>query len=80
MVKPDNLKGVQVPVDYDEITKLEDAEKLFSLSEVNEKKCHMLPAKMVLYESSDAKCYSWKSLAHEPESRFEIAYYHRVNL
>ncbi|KAI7734087.1 hypothetical protein M8C21_007031, partial [Ambrosia artemisiifolia] len=68
-----NSDSVQlVPVDYDEITHLED-EKLFSVSKANEKKCHMLPAKMVLYESPDVKCYNWKSLA-EPESRFvEVA-------
>ncbi|KAI7743146.1 hypothetical protein M8C21_005164, partial [Ambrosia artemisiifolia] len=47
--------------------------KLFSVSKANEKKCHMLPAKMVLYEASDVKCYNWKSLT-EPESRFvEVA-------
>ncbi|KAI3743354.1 hypothetical protein L1987_61061 [Smallanthus sonchifolius] len=80
MVKPENLKQVQVLVDYDEITQLEDAKKLFSLSKANEKKCHMLPAKTVLYESSDVKCYNWESLAHEPQSRFEIVYYHIVNL
>ncbi|KAJ0680806.1 hypothetical protein HanPI659440_Chr16g0628491 [Helianthus annuus] len=82
-VKPEvdeKLKGVervlklildsvqQVSVDYDEITHLEDDEKFFSLSKANEKKCHMLPAKMVLHESSNVKCYNWKSLA-EPESR-----------
>ncbi|KAI3677064.1 hypothetical protein L1987_86682 [Smallanthus sonchifolius] len=37
--------------------------KLSSLSKVNEKKCHMLPAKIVLYESSDTKCFNWKPLA-----------------
>ncbi|KAJ0735718.1 putative phloem protein [Helianthus annuus] len=65
--------GQQVPVDYDEINRLDDDEKLLSVSKANEKNCHMLPAKMVLYESSDVKCFNWKSLA-EPESRFlEVA-------
>ncbi|KAI7746093.1 hypothetical protein M8C21_024658 [Ambrosia artemisiifolia] len=36
-------------------------EQLVSLSKVNEKKCHTLPAKMVLYESSNVKCFKWKS-------------------
>ncbi|KAI7746094.1 hypothetical protein M8C21_024659 [Ambrosia artemisiifolia] len=65
----------QASVDYDEITQIEDGEKLFSLSKPNDKKCHMLPAKMVLGDTSDVNCFNWKSLA-EPESRFlEVAEY-----
>ncbi|KAF5783848.1 putative phloem protein [Helianthus annuus] len=60
----------QMSVDYDVITQLEDGEKLFSLSKANGKKWHMLSAKMVLYESSDVKCYNWKAL-DESESRFQ---------
>ncbi|KAM0060685.1 putative phloem protein [Helianthus debilis subsp. tardiflorus] len=87
-VKPEvdeKLKGVQrvselisdslqqVSVDYDEITQLEDDEKFFSLSKANEKKGHMLPAKMVLYESFNVKCYNWKSLAELESSFVEVA-------
>ncbi|KAD3337408.1 hypothetical protein E3N88_32928 [Mikania micrantha] len=76
-VKPNSNSVQQLLVDYDEIneiTQLEDDEKSFSPSIGNEKSCHMLPAKMVLYpESSNVKCFKWKSLA-EPESRFlEVA-------
>ncbi|KAL8214412.1 hypothetical protein R6Q57_003861 [Mikania cordata] len=76
-VKPNSDSVQQLLVDYDEIneiTQLEDDEKSFSPSIGNEKSCHMLPAKMVLYpESSNVKCFKWKSLA-EPESRFlEVA-------
>ncbi|KAD3337420.1 hypothetical protein E3N88_32940 [Mikania micrantha] len=76
-VKPNSDSVQQLLVDYDEIneiTQLEDDEKSFSPSMGNEKSCHMLPAKMVLYpESSNVKCFKWKSLA-EPESRFlEVA-------
>ncbi|MFS7947054.1 hypothetical protein Hanom_Chr06g00543531 [Helianthus anomalus] len=79
----ENLKGVQrvlksnsdsvqqVSVDYDEITLLEDGVKIVPQSNVNGKKRHTLPAKMVLYESSDVKCYNWKAL-DESESRFEF--------
>ncbi|KAF5783835.1 putative protein kinase RLK-Pelle-LRR-I-1 family [Helianthus annuus] len=78
----ENLKGVQrvlksnsdsvqqVSVDYDEITQLEDGVKILPQSNVNGKKWHTLPAKMVLYESSDVKCYNWKAL-DESESRFQ---------
>ncbi|KAF5783841.1 putative phloem protein [Helianthus annuus] len=81
----ENLKGVQrvlksnldsvqqVSVDYDEITQLEDGVKILPQSNVNGKKWHTLPAKMVLYESSDVKRYNWKAL-DESESRFrEVA-------
>ncbi|KAJ0735757.1 putative protein kinase RLK-Pelle-LRR-I-1 family [Helianthus annuus] len=81
----ENLKGVQrvlksnsdsvqqVSVDYDEITQLEDGVKIFPQSNVNGKKWHTLPAKMVLYESFDVKRYNWKAL-DESESRFrEVA-------
>ncbi|KAD3337412.1 hypothetical protein E3N88_32932 [Mikania micrantha] len=57
----------QTSLDYDEITQLEDDEKLFSLGKANGKKCHMLPAKMFLYDSSNVKCFNWRSYA---ESRF----------
>ncbi|MFS7917970.1 putative protein kinase RLK-Pelle-CrRLK1L-1 family [Helianthus anomalus] len=47
--------------------------KILPQSNVNGKKWHTLPAKMVLYESSDVKCYNWKAL-DESESRFrEVA-------
>ncbi|KAK9068524.1 hypothetical protein SSX86_012638 [Deinandra increscens subsp. villosa] len=42
--------------------------KLFSPCKVSEKICYRLPAKMVLFESSDIKRFNWKSLA---ESRFQ---------
>ncbi|KAK9068522.1 hypothetical protein SSX86_012636 [Deinandra increscens subsp. villosa] len=97
-----NSDSVQhLSVDYEEITQLQDAKKvfhfekmslirteklkhlessgidvlvkssdedLFSLSEANAKKCYMLLAKMVLYDSSGVKFFNWKSL---PESRFQ---------
>ncbi|MFS7947060.1 putative phloem protein [Helianthus anomalus] len=44
--------------------------KVFPQSNVNGKKWHTLPAKMVLYESTDVKCYNWKAL-DESESRFQ---------
>ncbi|KAK1426152.1 hypothetical protein QVD17_14821 [Tagetes erecta] len=44
---------------------------LSSLGKVNRKKCYMLPAKTVLYESNpDVKCFEWNYLV-EPETRFE---------
>ncbi|KAL8259760.1 hypothetical protein R6Q59_027724 [Mikania micrantha] len=57
----------QTSLDYDEITQLEDDEKLFSLGKANGKKCHMLPARMFLYNSSNVKCFNWRTCA---ESRF----------
>ncbi|KAD3337414.1 hypothetical protein E3N88_32934 [Mikania micrantha] len=57
----------QTSLDYDEITQLEDDEKLFSLGKANGKKCHMLPARMFLYDSSNVKCFNWRPCA---ESRF----------
>ncbi|KAK9068527.1 hypothetical protein SSX86_012641 [Deinandra increscens subsp. villosa] len=78
---PEGVQGVlksnsdpvqQLSVSYDEITQKEDGGKLFSPSKASEKKCHMLPAKMVLYESSRVKCFNWKS--HADQSRFlEVA-------
>ncbi|KAM0008468.1 putative protein kinase RLK-Pelle-LRR-I-1 family [Helianthus debilis subsp. tardiflorus] len=69
----------QVGDDYHEITQLHEGEKVFYnkkfllLSSYLGDMRHMLPAKKVLYESSDVKCFNWKSLA-EPESRFvEVA-------
>ncbi|CAI9284289.1 unnamed protein product [Lactuca saligna] len=45
---------------------IDNGEKLFSLSEVNGKRCHMLPAKAIIYNSSSIK------LCNPPtESRFE---------
>ncbi|KAK9050811.1 hypothetical protein SSX86_030219 [Deinandra increscens subsp. villosa] len=52
---------------YDERNQLEEGEKLFSLNKVSGKKCHMLPAKAVLYDTSDVNRFNWKSLV---ESRF----------
>ncbi|XP_071734171.1 uncharacterized protein [Rutidosis leptorrhynchoides] len=45
--------------------------KLFAQSEAKLKKSHTLPAKKVLLDSADVKCFTWKSLS---ESRFtEVA-------
>ncbi|KAL7600060.1 hypothetical protein Lser_V15G21996 [Lactuca serriola] len=45
---------------------IDNGEKLFSLSEVDGKRCHMLPAKAIIYNSSNIK------LCNPPtESRFE---------
>ncbi|KAD3337416.1 hypothetical protein E3N88_32936 [Mikania micrantha] len=57
----------QTSLDYDEITQLEDDEKLFSLGKAKSKKCHMLPARMFLYDSSNVECFNWRSCV---ESRF----------
>ncbi|XP_076950066.1 F-box protein At2g02240-like [Bidens hawaiensis] len=57
----------QVSVDYEEITEVENGAELLSLSKADGKKCHMLPAKMVLYDTSDVNRFDWKSLS---ESRF----------
>ncbi|KAJ9556467.1 hypothetical protein OSB04_011081 [Centaurea solstitialis] len=43
-------------------------ELLFSISKVNGKKCHMLPAKAVIYDSSNVKLYSER--CDQPQSRF----------
>nr|GEY59349.1 zinc finger, CCHC-type [Tanacetum cinerariifolium] len=41
--------------------------ELFSVSQGNRKKCHMLPAKSVLYDSSNVKLFALRDLVH---SRF----------
>ncbi|XP_021994451.2 uncharacterized protein LOC110891100 [Helianthus annuus] len=69
VLKSNSDSEQQGSVDYDEITQLEDGGKLFSLSKASGKKCHTLPAKKVLYDTSDVSCFNWKSL-DEPESRF----------
>ncbi|XP_076940171.1 uncharacterized protein LOC143609252 [Bidens hawaiensis] len=56
----------QVPVDNDGKTQPEFDKKL---SEANGNKCHMLSAKMVLDDSSNVKCFKWKSLAESSTSR-----------
>ncbi|KAK1427534.1 hypothetical protein QVD17_16221 [Tagetes erecta] len=72
----DKVRGIEKflksNTDYVEIThELEDEEKLATLSKANGKKCHMLSAKMALYESSNMKYFNWKSL---PDSRYlEVA-------
>ncbi|KAK1426164.1 hypothetical protein QVD17_14833 [Tagetes erecta] len=67
----------QVPDDYHEMTKLHDGEKVtyskkfLLLKSYLGNICHMLPAKTILYESTDVKRFNWISLA---ESRFvEVA-------
>ncbi|GJW40775.1 phloem protein 2-like protein [Tanacetum coccineum] len=47
---------------------IDNGEKLFLLSKVNYKKCHMLPPKAVINKSSDAKYFKCQSSA---TSRFE---------
>ncbi|CAH1451794.1 unnamed protein product [Lactuca virosa] len=39
---------------------IDKGEKIFSLSKENRKKCHMLPAKAVIYDHSDVKSYKIK--------------------
>ncbi|PWA92334.1 protein kinase-like domain, Phloem protein 2-like protein [Artemisia annua] len=46
---------------------IDDDEKLFSLSKRNGKKCHMLPAKAVLFNSSNVKLFALRDSVH---SRF----------
>ncbi|KAK9068521.1 hypothetical protein SSX86_012635 [Deinandra increscens subsp. villosa] len=57
----------QGPIDYDRKSQLVDDEKV---SEVKGKKCHMLPANMVLYDSSNVKCFKWKRLAESSKDGF----------
>ncbi|KAK1426160.1 hypothetical protein QVD17_14829 [Tagetes erecta] len=68
----EKLKGRELVLksnsDYIEITHEPDEEEKLSLpSTPNGKKCHMLPAKMVLYNSSDVKCFSWNVVAESSE-------------
>ncbi|KAL8244635.1 hypothetical protein R6Q59_010893 [Mikania micrantha] len=60
---------------------IDKGEKIFSLSKVNGKKCHMLRAKAVIWDSSNAKCYNIKPQA---QSRFEdvveILLYHEFRI
>ncbi|GKB26365.1 F-box protein-like protein, partial [Tanacetum coccineum] len=46
---------------------IDDDEKLFSVSKGNGKKCHMLPAKAALYDSSNVKLFALRDSVH---SRF----------
>ncbi|KAL8252696.1 hypothetical protein R6Q59_036389 [Mikania micrantha] len=46
--------------------------KLTSLSKVNSKKCHMLPASEVLYDSFNVKCFKWKSLVDSRSKVVEV--------
>ncbi|KAI3792906.1 hypothetical protein L2E82_06799 [Cichorium intybus] len=46
---------------------IDKGEKIFSLSRRNGKKCHMLPAKAVIYDHSDVKSYRRKP---QPQSRY----------
>ncbi|KAD3337399.1 hypothetical protein E3N88_32919 [Mikania micrantha] len=59
----------QTSLDYDEITQLEDDEKLFSLGKAKSKKCHMLPARMFLYDSSNVECFNWRSCVESRGSK-----------
>ncbi|KAD4384997.1 hypothetical protein E3N88_25165 [Mikania micrantha] len=60
---------------------IDKGEKIFSLSKVNGKKCHMLRAKAVICNSSNVKCYNIKPQA---QSRFEdvveILLYHEFRI
>ncbi|KAD4384972.1 hypothetical protein E3N88_25140 [Mikania micrantha] len=60
---------------------IDKGEKIFSLSKVNGKKCHMLCAKAVICDSSNVKCYNIKPQA---QSRFEdvveILLYHEFRI
>ncbi|KAJ9556486.1 hypothetical protein OSB04_011100 [Centaurea solstitialis] len=60
---------------------IDKGEKLFSLSKVNGKKCHMLPAKMVIYNPSNVTLYNIKPQA---QSRFaecvHILYHHELRI
>ncbi|KAD4384977.1 hypothetical protein E3N88_25145 [Mikania micrantha] len=60
---------------------IDKGEKIFSLSKVNGKKCHMLRAKAVICDSSNVTCYNIKPQA---QSRFEdvveILLYHEFRI
>ncbi|KAJ9556483.1 hypothetical protein OSB04_011097 [Centaurea solstitialis] len=60
---------------------IDKGEKLFSLSKVNGKKCHMLPAKKVIYNPSNVTLYNIKPQA---QSRFaecvHILYHHEFRI
>ncbi|KAK1426161.1 hypothetical protein QVD17_14830 [Tagetes erecta] len=73
--QPGSAKVMKSNSDYVEMThELEDVEEkideqLSSQSKVNGKKCHMLAAKMILYDPSGVKSFNLKSLS---KSRFKF--------
>lgn len=60
---------------------IDNGKKLFSLSKVNGKKCHMLPAKAVIYNPSNVKFYNIKPQAQSRFAEFvEILSHHEFRI